>query len=78
MASHRFVILDTNILINASRVLFLFNKANTDLNSGQLVSVASTKNQINHFGASDASAVKLTIGSKKYQLISSIINHNGK
>jgi len=48
------------------------------LNSGQLVSVARTKNQITHLGAREAFAVKLTIGSRKYQLTSNIINHNGK
>jgi hypothetical protein len=58
--------------------LFLFNKANTDLNSGHEVSVAKTKNQITHLGANDASAVKLTIGSKKYQLIINMTNQTGK
>lgn len=77
-ANHKLVIFDTNIFINASSVFFLFNKAKTDLNSGQLVKVANTKNQINHFGAFDASAVKLTIGSRKYQLISNIIIQSGK
>jgi len=78
IASHKFVIFDTNIFSKASNVLFLFNKASTDLNSGQLVSVANTKNQITHFGAIEASAVKSTTGSRKYQLISNIDNHNGK
>jgi hypothetical protein len=31
-----------------------------------------------HFGARDASAVKLTTGSKKYQLITNITNQRGK
>lgn len=73
-----FVIFETNILIKASNVFFLFNNANTDLNSGQLVSVDKTINQIIHFGAFDASAVKLTIGSRKYHDINNIINQRGK
>jgi hypothetical protein len=48
------------------------------LNSGQLVRVERTKNHITHFGAIEASAVKLTTGSKKYQLISNINNQSGK
>jgi hypothetical protein len=72
------VIFDTNIFIKASNVFFLFSKANTDLNSGQLVNVDNTKNHISHLGAIEASAVNPTIGSRKYQLISKIIIHNGK
>ena len=78
IANHRLVIFETSILINASSVFFLFNNASTDLNSGQLVRVDKTKNPISHLGASEASAVKLTIGSKKYQLINRITNHSGK
>ncbi len=48
------------------------------MNSGQLVSVAKTKNHITQAGASEASAVKLTIGSRKYQLISKITIQRGK
>lgn len=66
------------MLINASKVFFLFNNAKTDLNSGQLVRVDKTRNHINHLGASDASAVKLTTGSRKYQLTSNIQIHNGR
>jgi hypothetical protein len=64
--------------MKASKVLFLLSKAKTDLNSGQEVRVAKTKNQITHFGAKDASAVKLTTGSRKYQLIKSIIIQRGR
>ena len=78
IASHKFVIFDTKILIKASWVSFLFNKAITDLNSGQLVSVDKTRNQIIHFGAIDASAVKFTTGSRKYQLIKRIKIHRGR
>lgn len=78
IANHKFVILETSILIKASNVSFLFNKAITDLNSGQLVSVDKTKNHITHLGAIEASAVKFTTGSKKYQLIKSITIHKGK
>jgi hypothetical protein len=78
IANHKFVIFDTSMCIKASSVNFLFNKAITDLNSGQLVNVDKTKNQISHFGAIDASAVKLTTGSRKYQLIKSINIHNGR
>ena len=78
IANHRLVILETNIFSNASNVFFLFNNARTDLNSGQLVSVAKTRNHMTHFGANDASAVKSTTESRKYQLINNIQSHNGK
>jgi hypothetical protein len=69
---------DTSILIKASSVFFLLSKASTDLNSGQLVSVAKTKNHINHLGDLDASAVKFTTGSKKYHVINNMIIHRGR
>jgi uncharacterized 2Fe-2S/4Fe-4S cluster protein (DUF4445 family) len=72
------VIFETNIFSNASVIFDLFNNHKTDLNSGQLVNVAKTKNQIIHFGARLASAVKLTTGSRKYQLISKITIHKGR
>jgi hypothetical protein len=78
IANQRLVIFEISIFINASSSFFLFNKAITDLNSGQEVKVASTKNHISHLGAREFSAVKLTIGSKKYQLNNKIINQSGK
>jgi hypothetical protein len=66
------------MLIKASCNLFLFNKAITDLNSGQLVRVHRIKNHITHLGDFDASAVNETTGSRKYHVINRIIIHRGK
>ncbi|MDF1682563.1 MAG: hypothetical protein P1U46_02160 [Patescibacteria group bacterium] len=72
------MIFEISIFSKESSILFVLSKDNTDLNSGQLVRVAKTRNHIIHFGALDASAVKLTIGSKKYQLQRSIAIPSGK
>ncbi len=78
IASQILVKFETKILINASCNLFLFNKASTDLNSGQLVNVARTTNQITHFGDFEASAVNDTTGSRKYHAISKIMIQRGR
>jgi len=77
-ANQILVIFETKIFTNQSSIFHLFNSESTDLNSGQLVRVASTRKPITHLGAFEASAVKLTIGSRKNQLIRSITTPNGK
>jgi hypothetical protein len=43
--------------MNPSRIFHFFKRESTDLNSGQLVSVANTKNQMSQLVAIEASAV---------------------
>lgn len=77
-ASQIFAIFEIKIFIKASIVLFFFKREIQDLNSGQLVRVDKTTNQIIHFGAFETSEAKLTTGSKKYQATNKIITHTGR
>lgn len=69
---------ETKIFTKASKTLFFLRREKQDLNSGQLVKVDKTRNQIIHFGAFEASAVKLTTGSRKKPETKSKITQSGK
>lgn len=73
-----FVKFEIKIFIKASRVFPFLKRETQDLNSGQLVKVDKTKNEIIQAGAFEDSAVKFTTGSKKYQAHKSKIIQSGK